>query len=176
LQKADFRDKVPDPVQAFDYSQTFPNFGVGVYWYSDNYYVGISVPDFFFPSEGSEAFDVNPQNYNYTFLGGYLFRISDEIKFRPSTMLAYSLGAPVSYQVNLSVVTFQDRIFAGVGYKSKGLVFMLEFQPTSTIRIGYAVEAPTGGVKALAPHWSHEILIRYDFTYELRTVSPAYFY
>ena len=51
-----------------------------------------------------------------------------------------------------------------------------EVQAGSPIRIGYAFEFPTGGVADYAPFGSHEILIRYDFSYKLRSVSPAYFW
>lgn len=175
LQNASFRDQ-GDPVQQFDYNRIFPNFGAGIYWYSDNYYAGISVPDFFFPPKGSENFDGDPKNYNYTFLGGYLFRISDDFKIKPSTMLSYSLNSPLAYQVNLSFIMFKDMLWLGAGYKPQGIVAMLEVQAGSPIRIGYAFEFPTGGVADYAPLGSHEILIRYDFSYKLRSVSPAYFW
>ncbi|HEC44847.1 MAG TPA: type IX secretion system membrane protein PorP/SprF, partial [Bacteroides sp.] len=65
LQQAHFREE-EDPVRFLDYSLIYPNFGAGVYWYSDDYYVGLSIPDFFFPPLGSEAFDADPKNYMYT--------------------------------------------------------------------------------------------------------------
>ena len=71
---------------------------------------------------------------------------------------------------------FQDMLWLGAGYKSQGIVVLLEVQAASPIRIGYAFEFPTGGVKEYAPWGSHEILIRYDFSYKLRSVSPAYFW
>ncbi len=175
LGKADFRDP-GDPVRQYDYSRIFPNFGAGVYWYSDNYYVGLSVPNFFFPPKGSESFDGDPKNYNYTFLGGYLFRISDDFKIKPSTMISYSLNNPLAYHANLSFILFQDILWLGAGYKSQGIVAIMEVQAAPPIRIGYAFEFPTGGVREYAPWGSHEILIRYDFSYKLRSVSPAYFW
>jgi len=175
LHKAQFRDP-GDPVQTMDFGRIYPNFGAGVYWYSDNYYAGFSIPDFFFPPKGSENFDSDPLNYNYILMGGYLFRISDDFKIKPSTMLTYSIKSPLVYQLNLNFIMFQDKFWAGVGYKSKGIMAVFEFQASSPIRIGYSWEFPTGGIKEYAPWGSHEILIRYDFSYKLRTVSPAYFW
>ena len=175
LQKATYRDQ-SDPVMQYDYSHTFPNFGVGIFWYSDYYYAGLSVPDFFFPPLGSKAFDGNPKNYNYTFMGGYLFRVSDDFKIKPSTMLTYSLGSPLAYQANLSFIMFQDMIWLGAGYKSQGIVALAEVQLKTFLRIGYAFEFPTGGIRDYAPFGSHEILIRFDTSWKVRMVSPAYFY
>ena len=175
LQEALFRDP-GDPVQSYDYSLIYPNFGAGIYWYSQNYFVGLSVPDFFFPPIGPEPFDGDPKNYNYTFMGGYLFRISDDFKIKPSTMLSYSTKSPLAYQANLSFIMFQDMIWLGAGYKPQGIVAFLEVQAASFLRIGYAWELPTGGVKQYAPWGSHEFLLRFDTSFELRTVSPAYFW
>ncbi len=175
LQQASFRTS-GDPMQQFDYSRMYPNFGVGVYWYSSNYNLGISIPDFFFPPTGSEAFDTDPKNYNYTLLGGYLFSISDNLKIKPSTMLIYSVGAPISYNLNLTFITLQDRLWAGVGYKQKGFIILAEIQALSYLRIGYAYEVPFGFVKDYAPLGSHEIMIRFDNTWKVRKVNDVYFW
>ena len=175
LQNASFRDP-GDPVQQFDYSRMYPNFGAGVYWYNDNYNVGFSIPDFFFPPTGSGMFDGSPLNYNYTLTGGYLWRISDDFKIKPSTMLTYSLKSPLAYQVNLNFIAYKDMVWAGVGYKSNGFIILAEVQAATYLRIGYAYERPTGGVKEYAPWGSHEILIRFDNSWEVRKVSNVYFW
>ena len=175
LQKARFRDP-NDPVQQFDYSRLYPNFGVGVYWYNDNYNIGFSIPDLFFPPQGSELFDGSPLNYNYTLTGGYLFQLSDNLKVKPSTMLTYSLKSPLSYQFNLNFIGFRDMVWLGAGIKSKGFVILAEIQAATYLRIGYAFELPTGGVREYAPWGSHEILIRFDNSWEIRNVSPVYFW
>lgn len=169
-----FRDP-NDPVLNLDYRRPFPNFGAGVYWYTNTYNVGLSVPDFFFPTEGSKAFDADPKNYNYTLMGGYLFRISEDFKLKPSTMLSYSINGPLAYQGTLNFI-LKDMVWFGAGYKSQGIVFLLDIQPLSFLRIGYAWELPTGGVKQYAPWGSHEFLLRFDNSWELRNVSPVYFW
>jgi type IX secretion system PorP/SprF family membrane protein len=175
LNKATFRD-LGDPVQQLDYRRMYPNFGVGIYWYSLNYNVGFSIPDFFFPPLGSEAFDADPGNYNYTLMGGYLFSISSNLKIKPSTMLTYSIGAPLAYHLNLSFITFDDMVWLGVGYKPQGLIMLAEFQVRSYLRIGYAYEFPTGAVRQYAPWGSHEIMIRFDNTYKVGRVNNVYFW
>jgi hypothetical protein len=67
-------------------------------------------------------------------------------------------------------------VWAGMGVKSKGFVLLAEFQAATWLRIGYAYELPTGGVKEYAPWGSHEILIRFDNSWEVRSVSPVYFW
>ena len=147
LQNASFRAP-GDPMQQLHDRSAFPNFGAGVYWYSNKYFAGFSIPDFFFPPTGSESFDSDPKNYNYTFMGGYLFRVSDDFKIKPSVLLNYSLNAPLAYQVNLSFVMFQDKVWFGAGYKSNGFVTLMEYQVSKPWRFGLSFECPTGGVGA----------------------------
>ena len=165
----------PDPVQALDNRVFYPNFGAGVYWYTNQYYLGLSVPDFFFPPLGAEAFDANPQNYNYTFMGGYLFDLAENYKLKPSTMLAYSLKSPLAYQVNVNLI-YKDLFWIGGGIKQNGVVILLDLQLDRWIRIGYAWELPTGAIRKYAPWGSHELLIRLDNSFEVREVNRVYFW
>lgn len=173
LSQAEFMDPA-DPVISDD-SRFFPNFGFGVYWYNRNFYLGISVPDFFFPPQGSETFDASPDNYSYTFTGGYLFRISDNFKIKPSTLVSYSMNAPVFYQANTSFIFLEDMIWLGASYKPNGMVAIAEFQVAKWLRLGYAYELPTGKLAGYTTG-SHEVLIRFVSSFELRAVNPGYFW
>ena len=173
LTQAEFMN-MSDPVIK-DESRFFPNFGAGIYWYNSDFYLGISVPDFFFPPLGSEAFDADPQNYNYTFTGGYLFRISDNFKIKPSTLISYSFNAPVFYQANASFIFYEDMIWLGASYKPNGMVVIAEFQAAKWLRLGYAYELPIGNLTGYTTG-SHEFLIRFVSNFELRAVSPGYFW
>ncbi len=173
LSRAEFMDPA-DPVIR-DESRFFPNFGAGVYWYTSDFYLGISVPDFFFPPLGSESFSASPENYNYMLTGGYLFRISDNFKIKPSTLITYTLHSPLFYQANTSFIFLQDRIWLGASYKPNGLVAIAEFQATKWLRMGYAYEFPMGDLSGFTTG-SHELLIRFISNFELRAVSPGYFW
>jgi type IX secretion system PorP/SprF family membrane protein len=173
LTQAEFLNPA-DPVIK-DESRFFPNFGVGAYWYTNDFYLGLSIPDFFFPPEGSGAFDADPRNYSYTFTGGYLFRVNDNFKVKPSTLISYSLNAPVFYQANTSFIFYQDMIWLGASYKPNGLVAIAEFQVSKWLRLGYAYEFPVGDLAGYTTG-SHEFLIRFISNFELRAVNPGYFW
>ena len=173
LSRAEFMNSADPVIQ--DESRFFPNFGAGAFWYTDEFYLGISLPDFFFPPEGSGAFDASPANYSYTFTGGYLFRISDNFKIKPSTLISFNPNAPVFYQASTSFIFLDDMIWLGASYKPNGLVGIAEFQVTSWLRLGYAYEFPMGDLSGFTTG-SHEFLIRYVSTFELRAVNPGYFW
>ena len=173
LTKAAWHDNL-DPV-IMDDTRFFPNFGVGAYWYTSTFYLGLSIPDFFFPPVGSESFDASPTNYNYKLMGGYLFRINDNFKIKPSALITYVQNSPLVFQANASFIFYKDMIWVGASYKPNGLVGILEGQITKWLRLGYAYEFPTGNLAGYTSG-SHEILIRFISNFELRAVSPGYFW
>lgn len=156
-----------------------PNFGAGVYYYSNLMYAGLSVPAFLFPKRNSRGFETNFSDYNFTFIGGVLLKFSDDFKIKPSTYVQYVPGEPIKsidYHINTSFILFNDMIWLGGSYKSNnGLVGILEFQLTKQFRLGYAYEFPLGDLKTFS-NGVHEFLLRYDFSYVVRAVDPGFFW
>jgi type IX secretion system PorP/SprF family membrane protein len=63
-------------------SNMAPNFGIGMYLHSDKYYLGLSIPNLMesnFYNDNEIA--INSQSRNYYFIGGYVFDVSNWIKF-----------------------------------------------------------------------------------------------
>ena len=173
LTKAEFR-QANDPVQ-LDESRWFPNFGLGVFWFTADYYVGLSIPDFFFPPSGSNAFDHDVANYNYTLVGGYIFTASDNLRIKPSALVTYTQNSPLVYQASLNFILLNDMLWLGASYKPNGIVGIVEFQFQKWLRLGYAYEFPTGDLVGFTTG-SHEILLRLVYNKKLKVVSPGYFW
>jgi hypothetical protein len=108
-------------------------------------------------------------------MGGYLFRISEKLKLKPSALLVYSLPAPLAYQANLTAIILEDMIWVSGGYKPGALVFIGEVQVGPAWRFGASLEWPVGSLNSFVGQ-SFELMLRRDLTWEVRDVSPAYFY
>ena len=62
-----------------------PNFGAGVYLHSDKLYLGLSVPNFFETNRYSDnEIAINKERMNYYIIGGYVFDLSSNLKFKPA--------------------------------------------------------------------------------------------
>ena len=78
-----------------------PNFGVGAYWYSDNTYFGLSIPNML----ETKHFDKGQAQYNatsvanermhYHFIAGKVFDINSAIQFKPAFLAKIVEGAPL---------------------------------------------------------------------------------
>ncbi|WP_042007252.1 type IX secretion system membrane protein PorP/SprF, partial [Capnocytophaga canis] len=66
-----------------------PNVGAGVFWYSDKYYIGFSVPNLLeteiYESKNRRV-SVLKNTQHFYLIGGYVFDLSDNIKFKPAVL------------------------------------------------------------------------------------------
>ena len=157
-------------------SEFFPNAGFGVYYYSENYYVGLSVPKLLsYEIESSQKkMSVSPNNYDFLFTGGYLFELNDKVKLKPSVLFRYRLENIYQIDGSLNFILY-DAIWAGFSYrKDDEWVIMAEYQATEQIRAGVAYDIGSGDL-AGQHNGSLEVILRYDFKYKFRATSPRYF-
>ncbi len=165
-----------DPFFSMDINKTYPNVGAGAFFYSDAFYIGLSVPNFL----KSVHLDENGLKYgsetnHYFGTAGYVFQVSDNFKLKPSVLVKSALDAPVSYDANLNAL-FYDRFELGVSYRlDDSFSGLVGFQVTPNIRVGYAYDHVTSDLKAVAPA-SHEVIVSFDLFFKERVLkSPRFF-
>ena len=161
-----------------------PNFGLGLYYHTDKFYVGVSAPNIleteYFDNSGGDANSVNflsAQQINLYLITGYVFDIGADLKFKPALLTKAVGGAPL--QVDLSAnFLFADKFSFGAAYRWDAAVSALAgFQITDQIMIGLAYDRETtelGGTQF--NDGSFEIFLRLELLKSFqRTVSPRFF-
>jgi len=159
-----------------DESSVFPNAGVGIYYYSDTYFAGLSVPKLlsYEVNNGTKNMSVNPEGYDFLFTGGFLYSFNEKFRVRPSLLYRYRLIETSQLEGGFNVI-MNDAIWAGVSYRfSDEYSFMLEYQVNEQIRAGAAYDFASGDL-AGQHDGSLEFILRYEFRYKVRAVSPRYF-
>ncbi|WP_159518816.1 PorP/SprF family type IX secretion system membrane protein [Sunxiuqinia indica] len=154
-----------------------PNFGVGAFLYADNFYVGFSIPkilknDF---ETGVENYTTNYELRHMTLIGGYVFEMSDMIKFKPSFATLYVVNAPIVADVNASFL-FNDKFWLGAMFRSSGAVGLnTQFIVNRKLRLGYAIDFNTTNISSYGKE-THEVMISYELNFvRTRYTSPRYF-
>ncbi|MFP2996276.1 type IX secretion system membrane protein PorP/SprF [Spongiivirga sp. MCCC 1A20706] len=158
-----------------------PNIGVGLYWHSDEWYVGLSVPNLLetehydkSSSDTSETF-LARERVNYYLIGGYVFDLSSSLKLKPAVLTKYVEGAPL--QVDLSAnLLINEKFTLGAAYRwSAALSAMAGFQITDNLAIGYAYDFETTKLRRFNSG-SHEIFLRFELFNNVSGVySPRFF-
>lgn len=127
-------------------NKTFPNFGGGIYYYDEKFYVGLSAPNFLetlhFEKEGGRITRASEETH-YFLTSGYVFDLSESLKFKPSVMLKGVMGAPLSVDISTNFL-FNDRLEVGANYRMGDSVSLLaNFGITQSMRLGFAYDYTT---------------------------------
>jgi len=158
------------------YQRWFPNFGVGVLYYTDAYFVGLSVPELLsVPKEGDAIGSASPEQYRVIFSGAYLFDFSRAFRLKPSVMIDYS-KAFTSFKASINAGLMDSRVFVGGAYDHPNFaIALLNFQVNPQWLIGYAYTFNTGAVRS-ALGGSHEIVLRWELRPVIKTIPDDPFY
>lgn len=153
-----------------------PSIGAGAYLYSDNWYLGASVPSFI---RGDYYDDiqqsVNIERLHYYVMGGYVFNFSDDFKFKPAFLARGVSGAPISVDVSANFL-IQEKFTLGAGYRWDDSVSALAgFQITKDLFIGYSYDYTTTDLNKYNDG-SHEIVLRFQLNKRSNQIkSPRFF-
>jgi len=158
-----------------------PNIGAGFYLHSNRWYLGLSAPrilntDYNKGRSGSVDY-VSLERVSYYFTGGYVFDLSEDVKFKPAALLKATNGAPLSFDLTANFL-FSEKLWLGGSYRinesAAALGGIADFQISKQLRIGYAYEYP---ISDLRPYTSgtHEVLLMFEIFKSKRVKSPRYF-
>ena len=153
-----------------------PNIGAGVYWYTDKYYVGFSVPNMLETTHYNNSSVSVLKNAQHLYLiGGYVFDLSENTKFKPAVLSKVSFGAPLQLDLSANFM-FNEKFVLGAAYRwSAAVSLMAGFQINERWFAGYAYDFETTELRKYNSG-SHEIFLRYELlkTYK-KIVSPRFF-
>lgn len=166
-----------DPNMQQDISNEFtPNVGAGVYFHNQKSYLGLSVPNFLSTHRFSNHLTQTMQTKMHFYLiGGYVFEINPNLKFKPAFLLKATEGAPLQADVSANFL-ISEKLTLGAAYRWDAAWSALAgFQLTNSLMIGYAYDGDTSKLGKYNSG-SHEIFIRFDLINRYKRVtSPRFF-
>lgn len=153
-----------------------PNFGFGLYLYSDKYYVGVSVPKLM-KNKLEQNLDYSKVTLQQHFflIGGYVFTINDKLKFKPTTLIKMTSGAPMSLDLTASML-YREKLWFGIAHRfGDSFGALIQFQVSPQLRLGYSFDQTISKFSSYNSG-SHEIMFSYDFIFKKdKIISPRYF-
>ncbi len=166
-----------DPVFQEDVRSFRPNFGLGVYFQTQDYFIGAAIPQL-----ANNVFDRGTnlqtikQENPIILTGGYVFRLNRLIMLKPSALIKYVANDFVEYNINAQM-SFDDVLWVGASLKVLNAVDILtEVQLTRQLRIGYAYTHTINDLSVI-DLGSHEVMVSYRFLFPPKDglISPRYF-
>ena len=146
-------------------SKGVPDLGLGFYFTSENYYLGLSATHMI-PQEidfnGSAIINIVP---HYYLLAGYDYDLTEDFSLR-ANMFTKTDG--VSMQTDINVNTFyRENYWTGISFRYEdALCFLLGFQVANNLTFAYAFDLVTSKLSA-GSNGSHEVFLRYSFELDI---------
>lgn len=143
-----------------------PNFGIGAYLQNEKYFISLSSPNLF----GTQGVSVDDGGITYSndrahyyLAGGYNFDIGGDTQFRPSTMIRYVSGSPVSADITAAFKFFQKFELGAVYRTDEALGGLAVIDLAEWMQIGYSYGSSLNDQLNNVNDGTHEILIRFNF-------------
>ena len=175
VSKLNYTDQA-DPLLQNLHNNFSPNVGAGIYFHSDKSYLGLSIPNFFQTKRYSDNdVAVYKERMNLYVIGGYVFDLSPDLKFKPAFLAKTVEGAPLQLDLSGNFL-INDKFMLGAAWRwSAAASFMAGFQITDGLYIGYGYDLDTTKL-AHYNSGSHEVFLRFElFKRQDRIVSPRFF-
>lgn len=162
-----------DPAFSQNFDETKPNFGAGLMYYTDNWYVGVSVPNLL----TSKHIDANGQKFgeekqHFFATAGYVFDIGENFKLKPSALVKSAFGSPVSFDANINAL-FYEVFEIGASYRYEdSFSGIVGVRPFNWMQVGFAYDHSINDIKKP----SYEAFLLFDIGFSKKTYrSPRYF-
>lgn len=156
-----------------------PNFGVGAYYYTKKLFLGLSVPKLIRNSlvkSENTLEHLNREEWHVFLMGGYIFKLTNIIDFKPSFITRYAMGAPLSLELTATAIIY-DKVWIGAMYRfGESFGGLINWQITPKFNIGYSYDFSNNNFTGYNKG-SHEITLNYVFLINdgKRILSPRFF-
>ena len=162
-----------------------PQIGAGVYYNTDRFYAGLSVPNFLTTEhfDQSDIEDIDggadattaAERLHYFFIAGYVFDLGENLKFKPATFIKAVSGSPLQADISANFL-FSERFTVGVAYRwSAAISAMVGFQVSDQIFMGFGYDFETTDLQQYNDG-SYEFMLRFDvFNRPERVLTPRFF-
>lgn len=145
-------------------SETSFNFGPGVYFKNDLFYLGLSIPRVL-----SNSLSKNDDDYEFAhntiFLnGGLSLPVSDNVDLLPNLQARFNGSQPVPYDMDINLnAMLNDALLLGVMWRlDDSIDGLVAYQLKNGLRIGFAMDFTTSDLSD-ATTGSFEVMLGYTF-------------
>ncbi|MCM4173784.1 type IX secretion system membrane protein PorP/SprF [Arenibacter sp. TNZ] len=160
--KGDFENPNEPLINSADtFNKFYPTVGAGVFMYQQNWYMGLSVPNFLTSGiYADEVANIVEDKVQFNFIGGYVFELSEGLKFKPAFLMNYLNGAPLNLNLSTNFL-IRDLVTLGASYRLDNAVSGLAgLQVSESIFFGYSYDYNTNGLGEYS-QGSHEVILKF---------------
>jgi type IX secretion system PorP/SprF family membrane protein len=166
----------PDPAFAQTESRYLPNLGIGVYYYSDKSYIGLSLPAIINNKwENQDAVATARQTRQFFLAAGHVFDMGPNLKLKPNVLLRWVEGGSFQFDLNANLL-IKELVWFGLSYRlDDSFDVLVQWNITKQLSLGYSYGYPINSL-ATTQYGTHEVMVGYRLKHHRNIVfSPRYF-
>ena len=167
-------------------SRYVPNFGAGLYYNAEKFYIGLSVPRFLENNIDFNSFSgIFPKEVPHVyFMTGILWELGISAKLQPQILLKYAPDTPLNADVNLNLILI-NKLTLGMTYRTgrstvtgigESLNLLFGIQATDGLFLGFSYDITLSEIKDYSSG-SIEAVVRYCIVDAKRrdVINPRFF-
>ncbi|MEM9144034.1 MAG: type IX secretion system membrane protein PorP/SprF [Bacteroidota bacterium] len=154
-----------------------PSVGPGIYLrHREKWYLGISSPNILSTDHFDDVtISTATERANIYLIGGYVFDVNPNIKFKPAFLVKAVSGAPLDIDLSANFL-FNEVFSLGASYRwDAGASALIGFQISSNLMLGYAYDYDSSELGDYNSG-SHELFLRFELGTRVRRAVSARFF
>jgi len=166
-------------------SKYLPNFGAGLFYSTEKFYAGVSVPRLL--NNNIDFSSLNPKvgrEFRHVYaMTGVLLKMSEKIQLQPQVLFKFVSNAPLDADLNLNLI-FDKRFTIGATYRLGGdddsagesIDLIASAYLTQNLMLGFSYDITMSGLKQ-ANNGSIEAILKYNFGSNMPEdiINPRFF-
>jgi len=153
-----------------------PNFGFGLWYFTDDYYVGFSVPRILQVDVDTDGGDPSSRySRHYYVSAGGMITLNPTLKIKPYTLIRLVDGIPGSIDIGANLL-IRELIWAGALFRDFGAIaLMAQIELNDQLRLGYSLELATNEITTQSLG-THELMLTFDLAvFSQQVLKRRYF-
>lgn len=147
-----------------------PNFGFGAYYSRERFYAGISAPNllqnsYLSNNQAGTNTTTGKEQRHYFFIAGALIPFSENLAFKPTTLVKVTSGAPVQADLTASFIIVKRLLLGAMWRTGDSFGGLIGFDFTEQLHFGYSYDWSYGLRTGTYNHGSHELMLCYDILF-----------
>lgn len=173
LTSIDLGDNKVDNLFKENVNKTMMNFGAGLFYYTNRYYLGLSVPNFLKTTHLDKKYQAVEDVHGFL-TGGYIFTMSESLDLKPSFLVKAAPGAPLSLDLSLNALLYHS-LELGLSWRHDDSISgLVNVKVTDMIRLGYAYDYTISDLSDYSSG-THELMLLIHISNSRETLSPRFF-
>mgnify|MGYP003631172065 FL=1 len=143
------------------FNKFYPTVGAGMFMYQENWYLGLSVPNFLTSGiYADEVANIVEDKMQFNLIGGYIFNFSEGLKFKPAFLMNYLNGSPLNLNLSTNFL-ISEVVTLGASYRlDNALSGLAGLQVSNSLFLGYSYDYNTNGLGDYS-QGSHEVILKF---------------